>query len=152
MDNKDGNMTDKQFEWLELQLKKGQSYKHIFIALHKPPYNPYQQSWYRIETCPWSHRFMKMCEKYKVSMVFSGHEYVTRVAEFGGVKYLVSGGGGALLHEAPTWNNSFLHYYAIKVNGDYIDYEVRKVSPPIWLYFGFYLWRDAVYFVKDLMN
>lgn len=152
LDNKNGEFRDDQFEWFENELQKADQYKHVFVFMHKPPFNPYQQSWYRIETCPWSQRFLKMCEQYNVSIVFSGHQYVQRAVEFGGVTYIVSGGGGALLAEAPSWDNSFLHYIVVKVNMDYIDYEVRKVPPPIWEFFVFYIWKDLLYFVKGLLN
>ena len=152
LDNKDGEFSDEKFKWFEEELKKGGSYKHIFVFMHKPPFNPYQQSWYRIETCPWSHRFLKICEQYKVNFVFSGHEYIYRIVNFGGVNYMVTGGGGSLLFEAPSWENSSLNYIVVKINGDYIDYEIRKVFPPIWEFTIFYMWKDLVYFVKGLLN
>ena len=31
---------------------------------------------------------------------------------------------------APTWDGGYLHYLSIRVYGDYLDYEVRKVFPP----------------------
>ncbi len=150
LDNKNGEFKDSQFEWFENELKKAYLYKHKFVFMHKPPFNPYQQSWYRIETCPWSHRFLKLCEKYKVSIVFSGHEYVQRIAEFGGVTYIVCGGGGTLLN-VPSWEGSFLNYIVVKVNRDYVSSEVRRVMPPIWEYFTYYMWKDLVYFVRDLL-
>ena len=152
LDNKNGEFRDDQFNWFEGELQKAGAYKHIFVFMHKPPFNPYQQSWYRIETCPWSHRFLKLCEKYKVDTVFSGHEYIYRIVEFGGVKYVVSGGGGALLHEAPSRDNSSLNYIVVKVNRDYVDYEVRKIFPPVWEFFTFYIWKDLVYFFRDMLN
>ncbi len=151
LDNIDGDVTPEQFEWFENELKKGSAFDNIFVFLHKPPFNPYQQSWYRIETCQWSYFFMKMCERYKVTAVFSGHEYINRSVEFGGVTYVVSGGGGALLFEAPTWENASNHYIVVKINGSYVDMEVRKVFPPLWLYSGFYFWRDLIFFVKDFL-
>ena len=92
---------------------------------------------------------MKLCEKYQVTMVFSGHEYVARVAEFGGVKYAVSGGAGALLFEAPKEDNAFNHYLVVKVNNDYIDYEFRRVNPPIWTYTFLYAWKNLHGKVRD---
>ena len=152
LDNKSGNLSKEQFSWLEQHIVEGQKYTNTFIFLHKPPFNPYQQSWYRAEKNDWSRKFMKLCQKYQVTMVFSGHEYVARVAEFGGVKYAVSGGAGALLIEAPKENNSFNHYMVVKVNGDYIDYEFRRVNPPIWQYTFIYAWKDLYYFVRQSLN
>lgn len=94
---------------------------------------------------------MKLCDKYKVDMVFSGHENVQRVVKFGSVTYVVSGGGGTLLTQSSS-EGSFLNYVAVKVNYDYLDYEVRKVNPPIWEFFCYYMWKDLLYFVKSWMN
>jgi len=62
LDNNEGDVSDAQFEWLEKELKKSSTRSHRFVFMHKPPFNPYQQSWYRIETTPWPRRFMKLCE------------------------------------------------------------------------------------------
>ena len=150
LDDQNGEFSESQFAWFENELKKAKSYSHIFVFMHKPPFNPYQQSWYRIETCPWSYRFMKLCEKYKVGMVFSGHEYAQREAEFGGVKYIITGGGGTLLID-PSWEGSVLNYLVIKVNHNYVDYEVRKIMPPTWEFFTYYMWKDLMFFVRDLL-
>ena len=149
LDNKDGNFKEAQFEWLENELKAAQEYKHTFIFMHKPPFNPYQQAWYRVETNPWSHRFLKVCDKYKVDIVFSGHENISKVAKFGSVTYVVCGGSGTLLIQ-PSSSGGFLNYIAVKVNRDYVDYEIRKVNPPLWEFFAYYMWKDLIYFLQDL--
>ena len=84
IDNAIGNMTDAQFSKLEEELKKSSDYAHRFVIMHKPAISPYFQSWYRPERNPWSYRFMKLCEKYKVDIVFSGHEHMFNEKTFGG--------------------------------------------------------------------
>jgi hypothetical protein len=151
LDNKGGDFREEQFAWLEGELKKAGNFEHTFIFMHKPPFNPYQQAWYRPETNPWSYRFLKLCDKYGVRMVFSGHENISRVVKFGSVTYVVSGGGGTLLIQ-PSAEGGFLNYVVVKVNRGYVDYEIRKVRPPIWEFFGYYLWKDLVYFVRGWLN
>jgi len=151
LDDSNGNFTDDQFTWFESELKKAKHYAHTFVFMHKPPFNPYQQSWYRVETNPWHYRFLKLCEEYGVSIVFSGHENVSRAAEFGGVKYIVCGGGGTLLIQ-PSWEGGFLNYIFVKVNRDYVDYEIRKIQPPLWQFFFYYMWKDLAYFVQGMLN
>ena len=151
LDNQDGNFTEKQFKWLEEELKRGKSYKHTFIFMHKPPFNPAQQAWYRIETIPWSHRFLKLCDNYGVDIVFSGHENVQRTVKFGSVTYIVSGGGGTMLVQ-PSFRGGFLNYIVVKVNRDYVDHEVRKVNPPTWVFFTYYMWKDLLYSLQSLLN
>lgn len=151
LDDKDGELKERQFKWLEGELEKAKAYKHTFIFMHKPPFNPYQQAWYRIETNPWSHRFLKLCDKYNVDMVFSGHENINRAVKFGATTYVVTGGGGTLLIQ-PSSAGSFLNYVVVRVNRDYLDCEIRRVNPPIWEFFSFYMWKDLVYFIQSWLN
>lgn len=150
MDNVRGDISDEQFITLETELKKGLAYKHRFIAMHKSPVAPYQQSWYRPELSPWSYRFMKLCEKYKVDIVFAGHEHMFNEQNLGGVKYVVSGGGG-MITQIPGPEGGFLHYLVVKVYGDYVSYEVRKTFPPLWEYLLLYMWKDVFYAIKDIV-
>ena len=143
-----GTITDEQFSRIEQDLIKSSSYKHRFIIMHKPPISPYQQSWYRPELNRWAYRFMKLCEKYKVDIVFAGHEHMFNEKVFGGVKYVVSGGGGGMIL-LPDNGGGFLHYLVVRVYGDYVDYEVRKIQPPLWEFFTYYMWKDIIYFLKS---
>ena len=151
LDNKEGEFTEEQFTNLKKELEKAKEYKHTFIFMHKPPFNPFQQSWYRPETNPWSHRFLKLCDENKVDIVFSGHEDGGRIVKIGSVTYIVATGGGTLLMQ-PSSEGGFLHYIVVKVNNDYIDYEVRKIFPPVWEFFVYYMWKDLSYFLRGLLN
>lgn len=150
VDNKKGELTEGQFLNIEEELKKSSSCKHRFIIAHKSPISPYQQSWYRPELSPWSYRFMKLCERYKVDIVFVGHEHMYKEMNFGGVKYIASGGGG-MVTQIPRPDGGFLHYLVVRVYGDYVDYEVRRITPPFWEILFYYMWKDAFYFIKDLI-
>lgn len=150
VDNTTNDISEKQFENIESKLRSSQDYAHRFIIMHKLPISPYQQSWYRPGLSPWSYRFIKLCEKYKVDMIFSGHEHMFKSGKFGNVKYVVAGGGG-MLTTIPAPDGGFLHYVVVRVNGDYIDYEVRKVFPPLWECLAYYMWKDLFYFLKDVI-
>ena len=151
LDNLNGDFTEEQFLSFEKELEKGKAYEHIFVFLHKPPFNPFSETWYRAETNPWSLRFMHLCDKYGVDIVFSGHEEGHRIVKFGSVTYVVAAGGGSLMVQ-PSSEGGFLNYIVIKVNRNYVDYEVKKVSPPIWEFFTYYMWKDFVYFLKGILN
>ena len=71
-------------------------------------------------------------------------------AEFGGVKYIISGGGGMLTH-IPSEDGGYLHYIVVRVYGDYVDFEVRKVFPPLWEYFTYYMWKELFYSLKSVL-
>jgi 3',5'-cyclic AMP phosphodiesterase CpdA len=144
-----GELDGAQFLWFEGELKKSVNYQHRFVVLHKPPFAPYQQSWYRPELNSWSYPFMKLCEKYKVTAVFSGHEHISKKENFGGVNYVVSGGGGILLH-LPHSDGGFLHYTVVKVRGDYVSFETRKIFPPLWEFLTYYMWKEASYLLAGV--
>jgi hypothetical protein len=150
LDNKITDLNEQQCAWLEEELKKSQGYKHRFIFMHKQPFSLYQQSWFRPELGKWSYRFMKMCEAYKVDIVFAGHEHMFREASYGGVRYVISGGAGMFI-QIPESDGGYLHYVVVRVYGDYVDYEVRKVFPPMWEYLSYYMWKELFYFVKDVV-
>jgi 3',5'-cyclic AMP phosphodiesterase CpdA len=147
LDLKITDPTEEQFAWLEKELESSAAYKHRFIFMHKPPVSLYQQSWFRPELNSWSYRFMKLCEKYGVDMVLAGHEHMFRTSTMGGVKYIISGGAG-MLTQIPASDGGYLHYLVVRVHGDYVDYEVRKVFPPFWEFVTYYMWKEAFYGLK----
>jgi len=148
LDNEIGELSEKQFVYLEEKLKDAQKYENIFIAMHKPPFDPYQQEWYNMDNSPWAFRFRKLCARYNVDMVFSGHKHMFKSETFDGVENVVTGGGGMLI-EIPEADGGYLHYVKVTVNHDYVTYEVRKVSPPLWEYVTYYFWKEAVYWARN---
>ena len=149
LDNKITDLTEEQFNWVESELQKSLPYQHRFIFMHKQAMSLYQQSWFRPELGEWSYKFMKLCEQYKVDIVFAGHEHMFQEADYGGVRYVMSGGGGMFI-QIPESEGGYLHYLVVRVYGDYVDYEVRKVFPPLWEYFTYYMWKELFYFVRDV--
>lgn len=149
IDNEGGEFTEEQFEWLEGRLKNAKEYDNIFIAMHKSPFDPYQQDWYNMDNMPWAYRFRKMCAKYRVKIVFAGHKHMFKHERFDGVDYIVTGGGG-MITEIPESEGGFLHYIRVMVNNDYVTFEIRKVSPPLWEYPAYYVWKEIIYWIRNL--
>ncbi|MBD3296771.1 MAG: hypothetical protein GF392_05330 [Candidatus Omnitrophica bacterium] len=149
LDNEEGQLRDPQFKWFEEKLKEGRKHDHIFVALHKPPFDPYQQEWYNMDNSRWAYRFRKLCGEYDVDMVFSGHKHMFKHEEFDGVDHIVTGGGGMLI-EIPEADGGYLHYVRVHVNNDYVTYEVRRVSPPLWAKLTYYMWKEMVYAFRNL--
>ncbi|MBF0252224.1 MAG: metallophosphoesterase [Candidatus Omnitrophica bacterium] len=149
LDNEIGNLSDEQFSWFIAELQAGAKEKHIFVFLHKPPFDPYQQEWYNMDNQPWAYKFRKLCEEYAVDMVFSGHKHMFKHEKFGNVDYIVTGGGGMLI-EIPESDGGYLHYVRVMVNNDYVTYETRKIDPPFWEFVTYYFWKELIYIVRDL--
>ena len=148
LDNEGGELTEKQFQWFEEKLQEGEKYDHVFVSMHKPPFDPYQQDWYNMDSSPWAYKFRKLCGKYDVDMVFSGHKHMFKHEVFDGVDYIVTGGAGMLI-EVPEEGGGYLHYVRVMVNHDYVTYEVRKISPPLWEYVTYYFWKEMIYRIRN---
>jgi acid phosphatase type 7 len=89
-------LTD-QTAWLERELiatRQDPEIRHIFVVMHHPPFSVSLHGGARDLRDRWTPLF----EQYKVSAVFSGHDHVYTRAENEGVRYFVSGGGGAPLY------------------------------------------------------
>jgi len=145
VDNEDG---EPDFIWLEKRLKEGQKYAHIFVIMHKPPCDPYQQEWYNVDNAPWAYKLRKLLAKYHVDIIFAGHKHMFKHQRFDGVDYITTGGGGMLI-EIPESEGGYLHYIRVMVNHDYVTYEVRKISPPLWLHISYYLVKEAIYWARN---
>ena len=89
-------LTD-QTAWIEEQLQAARldpDIVHIFVSMHHPPYSVSLHGGQSELREAWTPLF----EKYRVAAVFSGHDHVYSRAERNGVRYFVSGGGGAPLY------------------------------------------------------
>jgi acid phosphatase type 7 len=89
-------LTD-QTAWLERELisaRQDPALRHIFVVMHHPPFSISLHGGNRDLRERWTPLF----EKYNVSAVFSGHDHVYTRAENNGIRYFISGGGGAPLY------------------------------------------------------
>jgi len=89
-------LTD-QTAWLERELaaaRQDPGIRHVFVVMHHPPYSISIHGGQRDLRERWTPLF----EKYGVAAVFSGHDHCYERAEANGVRYFVSGGGGAPLY------------------------------------------------------
>jgi predicted phosphodiesterase len=86
-----------QTAWLERELiaaRQDPAVRHIFAVMHHPPFSISLHGGARDLRERWTPLF----ERYQVSAVFSGHDHVYSRAEHNGIRYFVSGGGGAPLY------------------------------------------------------
>ena len=123
-------LTD-QTSWLERELiaaRQDPSIQHIFVVMHHPPFSISLHGGARDLRERWTPLF----EKYQVSAVFSGHDHVYTRAEHEGVRYFVSGGGGAPLYPRRPKSHPVdiaavkkfervFHYLRVNVSGDRVE-------------------------------
>lgn len=96
-------LTD-QTSWMERELiaaRQDPTVKHVFVVMHHPPFSISLHGGAKDLRDRWTPLF----EKYQVSAVFSGHDHVYSRAEHEGIRYFVTGGGGAPLYPRKPKSN-----------------------------------------------
>jgi 3',5'-cyclic AMP phosphodiesterase CpdA len=130
-------LTD-QTEWIEQQLQAARldpQLRHIFVTMHHPPYSVSLHGGQAELREAWTPLF----ERYQVAAVFSGHDHVYSRAEKNGVRYFVSGGGGAPLYprkarasridvQATQFFERVNHYLKVHVFGDLIEISAIRAD------------------------
>lgn len=130
-------LTD-QTEWIEQQLQAARldpAIRHIFVTMHHPPYSVSLHGGQEELREAWTPLF----EKYQVAAVFSGHDHVYSRAEQSGVRYFVSGGGGAPLYprkasasrldqQATQYFERVNHYLRVHIYGDFIEIAALRAD------------------------
>jgi 3',5'-cyclic AMP phosphodiesterase CpdA len=123
-------LTD-QTAWLEHELassREDASIKHIFVVMHHPPFSISLHG----GNIDLRERWTPLFEKYNVTCVFSGHDHVYERAEHNGMRYFVTGGGGAPLYprrpkpnpvdvDAVKKFERVLHYLRVSVTANRIE-------------------------------
>jgi acid phosphatase type 7 len=120
-----------QTAWLERELiaaRQDPATRHVFAVMHHPPFSISLHGGARDLRERWTPLF----EKYQVSAVFSGHDHVYERAEHNGIRYFVSGGGGAPLYprepnpnpvdlEAVKKFERVFHFLRVNVTGNRVE-------------------------------
>ena len=126
----DGNSPHdaEQASWLEKTLATtslDRTVRHVFAFVHQPPYSvgAYCGS-ERLQR-----RLVPILQRYQVRAVFAGHEHAYQHLERAGLRYFVSGGGGAPLYTRSQSCNAEddmalrlfraeHHYLRVQIDGD----------------------------------
>ncbi len=114
-----------QLTWLKRDLEANRGAEHIFVFSHHPlfpnPSDPkagFADPANRDEV----HRlFVRYC----VNTVFSGHEHLYYASVHDGVRYIVTGGGGAPSDGTPQ-DGGFQHYLLVTVDGGAVKVQVLQ--------------------------
>ena len=125
------NGTETQTNWLARELQAAANDTNIVWTIpvfHRPPYSQGErEGWVEART-NWSPLFVK----YEVDWVFSGHSHnYQRTVPIRGVRYLVSGGGGAWPYDAAygepmlSFTTTCFHHVSCNVTGSVM--QIRAV-------------------------
>jgi predicted phosphodiesterase len=125
---KEAKVTGEQYKWLEEQLK-GSRDKFKFVFVHRPLY---PAKMLHFTACLSRHKDCRdslecLLEKYKVDVLFAGHEHLYKRQYVCGVTHIITGGGGAPLY-ASEKEGGFNHYIAITVNDGSASFRVTDID------------------------
>jgi len=86
-----------QLRWLDRDLAdaRRRGVRAIFAAVHDGPYSRGSHRGNRFA----AKRYAPVMARHGVSMVFSGHDHLYQRGKVNGLRYMVSGGGGAPLYK-----------------------------------------------------
>ena len=126
--------SDKQEAWLLADLKAAAAdpkIEHTFVFVHSGPYSSKPGRTGNAQM----RALLGDLKKYKVTMIFSGHDhYYEHGVSGNGIPYVITGGGGAPLYTlgAPSpsphkvvYNKIAYHYVVVDIDGKYIKVTVR---------------------------
>jgi 3',5'-cyclic AMP phosphodiesterase CpdA len=113
-------ITGQQLGWLEKELAR--DFKYKFVFLHKPLFPTTFGTGRCLDRYPAERdRLHQLFVKHGVAFVGAGHQHLYDRSRKDGVLYVITGGGGALLHTFSEDYGGFMHYVvAKKRNGGYV--------------------------------
>jgi hypothetical protein len=117
-----GYLGPTELEWLKADLKATRA-RGVFVFMHFPVWEPERitPEYYEF----WKQTLHPLFRQSRVRAVFAGHYHAygpTR--EFDGVRYFISGGGGAELRPEYKKAGGEHHFVKVKVSGDSFDISV----------------------------
>ncbi len=126
------NENSEQYKWLIKSLSESE-YKWKFILLHAPAWSAGRHSDEKEQIFIQTH-IQKLAEKYKVQMIFAGHNHFYAHCLVNGVHHMTLGGGGARLYK-PNQNAQNLikaektnHFSAVQIAGNKVIVEVLRLD------------------------
>lgn len=122
-----------QYDWLVADLEKNQDKTWRFVVMHNPPFS--SGSGHGSDPLV-REALVPLFEKYRVSVVFAGHDHDYERGLVNGITYIVTGGGGApLYHVKGDWwtqaEASALHACDVTVNGNSLELKAVKTDGSI---------------------
>ncbi|MEW6086723.1 MAG: metallophosphoesterase [bacterium] len=125
INNSRGDFSKKDFEWLEKDIDKNPK-KQSIVFMHIPVFDPRPGENYAMKNKENAWHLEEIFVKKKIRYVFASHIHSYAYAERKGVKYYISGGGGAKLES----KKDFYNYLFVKAEGRKLEVELRKLEPP----------------------
>lgn len=122
--------TPAQTRWLDATLASARDRAHRFVFLHHGPFSSGHHGENRFAQAVW----LPLFQKHNVDLVFSGHDhdYERGLDARSGLRYIVTGGGGAPLYDTNSrrpYQQVFeagLHHVRVEVAGRSVNVTARR--------------------------
>ncbi len=113
-----------ELDWLKTDLKQTKA-RSVFVFLHFPVWEPERVAAKYYES--WEQTLHPLFRQARVRAVFAGHFHsYGPTREFDGIRYFITGGGGAELRPDYKKSGGDYHFVKVKVTGD--TYDVRVLA------------------------
>ena len=111
-----GEIGPSQLAWLEKDLAAAAGARHRFVFLHRPMWSDGTR--YGSDTSnDWMTRAHPLLKRHKVDTVFAGHDHYYEFTEIDGIRYVITGGGGAELRGYREIG-AFYHFLTVRVGAE----------------------------------
>lgn len=115
-----------QWYWLNLELKKSQSYQTRLVFLHIPLFDPRSGKSHALPVAT-GQKLAALFRRYHVTHIFAGHIHGYFAGKWDGIPYTITAGGGA-----PLYGNNpqhfFYHYLKVSLKDGKVAIQVRRVA------------------------
>ncbi|MDF1530731.1 MAG: metallophosphoesterase [ANME-2 cluster archaeon] len=122
LDNAKGYVDKEQMEWLRQDLEQSNTTSNL-VFMHMPPFDPRPGSEHAMTDSANAQDLISIFEQFQVDTVFAAHIHSYFNVTRNGVRYILSGGGGApLVKDAPGH-----HYVLVNISHGNITTEIFVV-------------------------
>lgn len=131
-DANEKNLDPWQIYWLENELQKSQGYKHRFVFMHVPLYDPRKGEYeigHSLKNLSFAKNLNALFDKYDVTMLFVSHIHGYYRGVWGKTPYIITGGAGAELSGSNS-QHYFYHYVKVNIWDNGVKYEIVRLKSP----------------------
>ncbi|MEW6189431.1 MAG: metallophosphoesterase [Actinomycetota bacterium] len=127
-----GRIGELQLSWLKEDLESNNGAFHIFVFMHRPLYSIMNPQSKRGRHMPFTDirnrdQIRELMRKYRVDVVFAGHEHFFNKQVHDGITYIITGCAGAFPY-TDEGHGGFRHYVLVEVKGRHIHLTVVKAT------------------------
>ena len=122
----DEGIDSEQLSWLKKELQHSQKFKHRFVFMHIPLYDPRKGNYkvgHSLDNKNQAKMLNKLFDKFHVTILFCSHIHSFYKGFWHNTPYIISGGAGA-----PLVEGGFFHYIKVTVDDEKVKYEVVKIK------------------------